>query len=385
MQAIWRTSLALSLIATLSPAATRAEPVDDERYTLRAEAGLEYDSNPHRLEIITGTPTPLIAGSPLERVVLTGSLFDVVAAGQALTLGATAAAKLFQTDDARSENVAIAQSSGAWRLSIDEHTRFVASAAYYEAFQAASADPLRDAERRDFRSIAPLLQIGRAFADAFDASAGVGWRFLVWKPDRDFDFSGPTATLDLRWLGPSSPAADWEADASAGFEHRAFGGPALALASTCSPAGLPCPGPSLRVDDFITSRIEVTRTARTLVGVGYAFHYNRSNSYGETVTRHFATVRLALPLPFDFTLAARAELLYASYRDSIPVTGIAGNQFVGIDYESRSSAQVDLSRPLGDHLRLYARYTAYFNELGSASGSYNRQTVLMSLAYTQEK
>ena len=54
-----------------------------------------------------------------------------------------------------------------------------------------------------------------------------------------------------------------------------------------------------------------------LLGAGYAFQYNRSNSFGETVTRHFVTARFASPLPFGLTVAARAELLLAFYRDQV--------------------------------------------------------------------
>jgi hypothetical protein len=384
MPVLGRTTLAVSLIAALAPAAARADGgVDDARYLLRGEAGIEYDSNPHRLESIGGVTATPIAGSPLARLVLSGSLFDVVADGQSLTLAATGAAKLFEAADARSENVLIAQSSGAWRLALGERTHLLASTVYYEAFQASSSDPVRDAERRDFRSLAPLLQLGRSLAAGLDLTLAGGWRFLVWKPDRDFDFNGPTAGLQLTWQGPSTANADWELGAGASFEHRLFGGPVLALAPICSPPDLPCPGAAARIDEFVTSHVEVTRTGAALAGLGYALQYNRSNSYGETVTRHFAILRFAFPLPADFTLAARAELLYATYRDALPVSG-AGNQFVSIDYESRSSAQLDLSRPFGDHLRLALRYTAYFNELGSSSGTYNRQTALLSLSYTQE-
>src|SRR4051812_1241788 len=165
MPVLGRTTLAVSLIAALAPAAARAEGGDDDaRYLLRGEAGLEYDSNPHRLETIGGATATPIAGSPLARFVLSGSLFDLVADGQSLTLGATAAAKLFEAADARSENVLIAQSSGVWQLALGERTRLLASAVYYEAFQASSTDPVRDAERRDFRSLAPLLQLGRSLA-----------------------------------------------------------------------------------------------------------------------------------------------------------------------------------------------------------------------------
>ena len=50
-------------------------------------------------------------------------------------------------------------------------------------------------------------------------------------------------------------------------------------------------------------------------GAGYALHYNRSNSFGETVMRHFAIARFAAPLPLGLYLAARADLLFAFYSE----------------------------------------------------------------------
>ncbi|HSY38743.1 MAG TPA: hypothetical protein VLA79_04415, partial [Polyangia bacterium] len=84
---------------------------DTERYTLRAEVGLEYDTNAHRTEMIAGADNPPIVASPLERLVLAGTLSDLVADGQLLTLGATAAGKLYDAPAATDEDVAIAQSS----------------------------------------------------------------------------------------------------------------------------------------------------------------------------------------------------------------------------------------------------------------------------------
>ena len=47
----------------------------------------------------------------------------------------------------------------------------------------------------------------------------------------------------------------------------------------------------------------------------------------------------------------------------------AGNSFSSVESiedENRSSVRVDLSRELGERLRLIARYTFYANELGNA-------------------
>ena len=109
-----------------------------------------------------------------------------------------------------------------------------------------------------------------------------------------------------------------------------------------------CAGPETRRDDFLMSHLDLLRVGRVLLGAGYAFHDNRSNSYGETVLRHIATARFAAPLPGGFTLAARGEVLLAFYSQPMIVGQrvAAGNTFSSvesIDDENRSSVRVDLS------------------------------------------
>ncbi len=92
-------------------APTASGAPDTERYSLRAELGVEYDTNAHRTEIVAGADNPPLVASPLERLVLAGTLSDVVADGQLITLGATAAGEDLRRAGRPDENVAIAQSS----------------------------------------------------------------------------------------------------------------------------------------------------------------------------------------------------------------------------------------------------------------------------------
>ena len=284
-------------------------------------------------------------------------------------------------------------SSAAWQKTLGPGAALTLSGAYYEAFQGEAATLVDASERRNFRSLLPTLELAWATAERMTVAVSAGYRMFVFKPDRDIDFNAPTAGVELRWAHQPDSGTDWEAGAGATFEHRTFGGPAL-IDDCPAPAqpDLPCSGPETRVDDFLMSHLDVTRTGRFLLGAGYAFHYNRSNSFGETVMRHFASARFAVGLPGGFTLAARAELLFAFYRDPVAV-GVGqispGNPFISVESiadENRSSARIDLSRDLGERTRLVARYTFYANELGvTAPISYRRQTLLLSLAFTIEK
>ncbi|HXT97059.1 MAG TPA: hypothetical protein VN853_12215 [Polyangia bacterium] len=392
---------ALSLLAmTGAVRAQTAEAPETERYTLRAEVGLEYDSNVHRAEIVARGDNPPLVASPLERLVLAATLSDVVADGQLLTLGATAAGKIFDAPAARDENVAIAQSSLAWAKVLSPRATFTLAGAYYEAFQPATANLIDASERRDFRSLAPAAQLGLLPGPGLELSLSAGYRFFVFKPDREDDFSAPALTADLRWVRQSDGDADWEASTGAGYEHRTFGGPVLVPGSSCPPweippgqtipPGLVCSGPDTRVDDFLMAHLDLQRVGRVLIGGGYAFHYNLSNSFGETVMRHIATARFAAPLPAGLTLAARAEILLAFYSQPQVIGAIAaGNSFSSIesiDDENRSSVRVDLSREIEDRVRVVARYTFYANEIANASPiSYRRQTFLLSVIGSLEK
>ena len=228
---------ALILISfALGAAAARAQETagetDSEHYQVRTELGTEFDSNAHRAEQLSSAGADLVA-SFLQRFVVTGQLFDQVAPRHAIAMSATAAAKIFDAPAARSENVAIAQSSLMWRTALGVRTWLAPTGTYYEAFQSWGPDRDPAGERRDFRSLAPTLELRSALSDRFDLSAAAGYRWLVFKPDRNFDFDGPTAGVNLRWLYDAEEGADWEARAGAALEYRRF-----------RPTAFPAPGPS---------------------------------------------------------------------------------------------------------------------------------------------
>ena len=366
------------------------ETADTEHYQLLTELGVEYDSNAHRVEQLSSTAGTALVGSFLQRFVVSGQLADRVAPRHAIAMSATAAAKIFDAQPARSESVGIAQSSLLWRATLGPRTFLAPLGNYYEAFQSWGPENDPAGERRDFRSLASGLDLRTSLADDFELGVAAGYRWLVFKPDRNFDFNGPTAGVALRWVHDADGGADWEARAGAAFEYRRFGGPAHV--GMCPPDGLPCPGTAPRDDQFLMAQGEVTRTGRVLLALGYAFHHNGSNSFGETLIRHIAIARLATALPLRLYLAARADLLFAFYRDPIPVAQatdtmqmVGGKQFATIEDENRSSVRVDLSRDIGAPLRAVLRYTFYANELGGNSGTYRRHTLLLSLAFTFEK
>jgi len=363
-------------------------PAEAPHGQMRAEIGAEYDSNAHRVEQITSSGQAVV-GSFLQRLVLSAQALGQIAPRHALAWSATGAAKIFDAPAARSENVVIAQSSLVWRATLGERTWLAPSASYYEAFQSWTPEGDPAGERRDFRSLAPTVELRRGVSESVELGLAAGYRWLLFKPDRDFDFDGPTAGVNLRWFRDTESGADWEARAGAAIEHRGFAGPALV--GNCMPDSLPCPGPAKRNDDFVMAQAELTRTGRVLLGAGYAFQHNGSNSYGDTLVRHYAIARVAAALPLGLYLAARGDLLFAFYRDAVPIARAdvmqmsAAKPYNTYEEENRSTVRVDLSRDIGDRLRLVGRYTFYANELGSNAGTYRRHTLLLSLSYGWER
>ena len=142
------------------------------------------------------------------------------------------------------------------------------------------------------------------------------------------------------------------------------------------------PSGARHADQFFTGQLDVTRTGSVLVGAGYALQWNRSNSYAESLIRHVGSVRFTAPLPLGIYLAARAELVYATYpqKVAIAVGGPSGQVSASIEEETRSQVRAELSRDLTAGLQLVGRYSFYANALGQ--GQYRRQTGMLSLVYT---
>jgi hypothetical protein len=385
--------LATALVAATSVELETASWADDtEHASLRAELGLEYDTNAQRTELV-GSSNPALVRSPLGRGVLTGALSDLIAPGQTIALAATLGGKLFTKPEARSENVGVVSTSAQWRLRLAERANLGVAGFYYEAFQ--QGDQLTTSgtasQRGDFRSLAPSARVGFFVDDHAEIALTGGYRLLVFKPNLDYSFSAPTGALDLRWLSENTEAGvDWELGAGIGFERRVFEGPALTKGNCSTSASGTCPPvPTAlgRHDEFATGHVELTRTGLFLIGLGYIVHWNDSNSVGETLQRHFVSLRLTTGLPLGLYLAARGELLIARYADPVVLASTTASQsnYPDIDRENRSSLRVDLSRAFTDNLQLIARYTVYVNELGDSVGHYHRQTALLSLAFTLDK
>jgi hypothetical protein len=364
------------LVLTLLGSGASAEPV---RYDWRVEDGVEYDSNPARSESISGIPAlPAPPGSALARVAASGNLAARLGARQTLALSSAFGGKWFVDREARAENVLVAQAGASHGVSLWERTRASLALSYYDVFQRRSTD------LPDFRSLAPSLRIDQGLTDSLVLSAGGGYRWFTFKPDHAYSFEAPTAHITLRQSLPGDVLAgdaDWEWSVGGSVEARQFDGPACGR-SGCGTGT----GTSKHRDRFWIAHAEFSRTGAWLWGMGIAAHVNQSNSFGESLVRGLVHLRTVIPLPGQFSLSARGELVATRYQDPLtflqPVSGLPS---ASIEDESRSTLRVELARIFEGRFELGARYVFYTNAPTSSAVEYRRQTLLLYLAFLDER
>jgi hypothetical protein len=373
-----RLGVALLALLCLTPSLpVRAEPV---RYSLRAELGAEYDSNPGRIEHIVDATQPRFApivGSAVGRLVLSGDLALPIGDLHSLSLSGTAGGKRFLRSEARAEDAIVDEATAAWNVRAGDRTTVALVVAHSDVFQR------RGREARDYSSTAPSLRLEQGVGEGGVLTAGAGYRWFAYGPDAEFDFQGPSAYALYRHFIPGAPdgGADWDWSGGATAELRAFTG-TRCLENTC-------PGPAdagARRDQFWTVHAQVTRTGSFLSGAGLALHGNASNSFGERLLRGLVHLRAVVLLPLQVSLSGRAELVVARYLDGLPLVRNVGTGVpdVNLESESRSTVRLELARPFGAHLDAGLRYTLYTNELGAPRVQYLRQTALVFVAVLAE-
>jgi hypothetical protein len=375
--------------AQLLPLALPRQPVHAAEllgYALRLEGGVEHDSNPARVETLTGVPSDrAIQPSPALRLVAGGDLAASLGP-HLLALTAGVAGKRFMHESARPEDLAIAEGRLAASFRLVPGWGAALGVSYYDVYQ--RADTLGDA--RDFRALSPSLRLEH-LRESVSFALTAGWRWFTFKPERAFDFHGPSLVLGYRQTLLAAPAdpqlpaavgAQWDLAASLSLEQRVF------AVGRC-PTLESCPGPDeaeLRRDRFWAGQVDVTRTGAVLLGAGLLLGVNNSNSYGESLARLSGSARAVVLLPWQVSLAARAELVATRYREAVPVGHNAmTGMFVSIEDEGRSTLRLELVRPIPAGLEVGLRYTFYSETPGTGTLRFRRQLLLGYLAFTSAR
>jgi hypothetical protein len=363
-----------AFVASQGARAARADGV----YGVKAELGVEHDSNPARTETIPDAETPTIVPSPAGRFVLGGNAAWRLGRRWSAVLSARGASRTFVRGEARQDDVLIAQGSGALSVAVGPAV-ITGSFGYYDAFQR------RQPAARDFRTLSPGTRLDVPVGDG-TLSVGGGYRWFTFKPAGALDFHGPSGLVSYRhtFWGQSEDeddAADWDLFISAGIEQRQFASDRCLKPDDCPPLE----GTGARQDTFSTAGFEVARTGAFLTGIGGAVHHNVSNSYGDSLLRLALHLKAGVALPWELMLSGRAELLVTRYAESLPLGRgpVAGLPLLSVEDESRSTLRVELARLLGPRWDLVARYVLFADAFGGGP-DYLRQTFLLSVEFSYD-
>jgi hypothetical protein len=364
---------AVSRMASAQPAAS----------TLTIEGGAEADSNVQRVETGEGLETMRVGG-PVLRV---GWRLDrrSRALGGGYVLGASMLGRLTTNDDASSENVSLFAGDLRWLRSVGKRPVAVGA-----GFTYADAVPLStDIGARTFRTAAADAMLVLRKGDDRSLSLSVGPRYFAYKPDRDFDWWGPSiaARLDLNVWEPSGGARSLELAAVLGFEARIYD--SLARASAC-PDGAP-PSPTCfaatslqRRDRYQRAGVEMTYMGSFIGTLGYQLTVIDSNSYGQSLVRHRGTLSATTELPKKLIGTVLATLQIDRYLDGLVVQkDLQHQEYTSLDDANRSSLQFRLARRVTETFSFEGRVAVWRDIGGTLDTEYRRELVYFGGVYTK--
>jgi hypothetical protein len=350
-----------AVFAVLACAAhARASP-----WSVTAEAGASIDTNVERVETGPGLDTsPVLA--PVSRLgVRADGRGDLLGGAYAVGLSDLTRTVIGSTPI---EDVTLLAADVRWVHPVGDRPIGLGF-----GLIGADALPLADpVGARTFSNVGGDLLVTSHAGDERRFVLAIGGRAFTYKPDHLYDWSGPTtsARLDLVLWQPSGHTRSLELAATAGFEARAYNSDALV--NTCSPGMMPgssCPpAPTdlARRDRYEHVGLELTWVGRQVITIGYQLAVIDSNSYGESLARHRATLSATTGLPWGLYGTALVVVQIDQYLDGLVISSdVQHHDFANIEDENRSSIQLRLARKLTPGWSVEAR-AAYWRNLGSS-------------------
>jgi len=364
---------------------------DQLSWLLKLEAGSEYDSNVFRLERPDGQDVD-IAASPLARLGSRLALGYRRVRGEKLDFGGFVGTKFFTTEEAQSENVAVASADGgySWALASRPLTLALRGSHYnasnYEVLGEGRPVPGRTFAASSTEGIATMVgRRGQRFG------VGLGYRWFDYKPDADFDWHGVSLSasyLSSVWLGDPEiepDVASIDVAVSYRLDRRDYQG--LAFRNQCLPSEPLEPRCSIpttigRADLMHVVLAELAYTGDRIYSIRYQAQLNDSNSFTQSFVRNRLDLGITTELWASLFLTARATVQYNVFLDSLLITQDVNSQtFVSIDDENRNSLSLVLSRDLSEALTAEARYVVYSNEFATRELDFRRQTAYFGFVY----
>lgn len=351
--------------------------------SLTFEGGAEGDTNVQRVETGPGVGASRIAAG----VVRLGGRFERRGAlwGGGLAALGGFLTRVVGSGEASTENVVLLTGDLRYLRPIAER-----NASLGVAVVAADARPLTDeVGARTFTNLgADALLVLDGGADRH-LTLGFGIRDFTYKQNHDFDWTGPAASArfdDTLWE-PSGGARSLVLAAYVGFEARSY--ESTALANACMPDAEPSDtcsaGTSLQRRDRST-RIgaDLTYAGRVVAGVGYQLTVIDSNSYGQALVRHKATLSATTPLPWGVFATGLATLQLDQYPDGLVIkTDNQQREFTSLDDENRSSLQLRLGKPVSSAWSLETRAAIWRNLGGDTETSFRRASIYAGAIYAR--
>ncbi len=355
-----------AVVAAIAPR-VHADPWQAE-----TEAGVEYDSNVGRVEQrLAPAAAPLMRASA--RLDAKGGDVDRMRWGLSLVGGARAVLSgSIDTEDAVTGAVDVTATRRA-----GDHLAIGARATHYEVWPI--DNPMAP---RAFASSGADLSVAIADDAGRRAVISVGARRLVYKPDPDFDWTGPAIGIVLEdplWRG----ADDRAIDLAAGYRLERRGYRGLAYQNSCAPdeepdTGCYAPGDRARADLVHVASVRATYTGARVASLGYELLVDDSTSFGSSLVRQRVTASITAPLPAK--IFATATL--TGQLDHYPEPQIVATDIeLSYDDESRSGAAVRLARALGAAWQLEVRWAIQATALADEATTFRRQLVYAGVTW----
>ena len=352
-------------------------------WTVTLEGGAEADSNVERVETGTGlTVAPIAAG-----VARLGGRLEHVdrLAGGAYSLALSGLGRfVLDNGDASPENVALVAGDLRWLHPVGDRPVSV-------GFGLTGADALAITDpigNRTFSNAGADALLAIRSGDDKKLTLAVGGRDFIYKPDRDFAWTGPVATarLDLVLWQAEGHARSFELAGTAGFEARTYTGNAFADSCAIGEAQTPtCFAPTTitRRDRVQRVGVELTWVGDFVAAVGYQVTVVDSNSYGQSLVRHRATLSGTTELFWGIFATGLVTLQVDRYLNGLLVqSDFQHTSFTNLEDENRSSIQLRLARPISTTLSAEMRGAVWRGIGDSMSDEFGRELLYAGLIYT---
>ncbi|MEZ4400976.1 MAG: hypothetical protein R3B06_13200 [Kofleriaceae bacterium] len=361
---------AVGLAVACAAGAVAAEP-----WHGAAEAGVEYDSNVRRVEDQLG-PAP----APMLRAKAAVDARGGSVRGLRWTVALSGGSRAAVAGAIASENAV----TGALDTTVARRTSaqlgLTARATHYEVFPLTA-----ELAARAFASSG--ADVGAVLGDdGRTVTVAVGARRLVYKPDPDFDWTGPALGVALAqplWRGADERALDL----TAGYRLERRGYRGLGYDNGCAPGVMlevRCfvPGDRPRSDLVQIVSATVGYTGTRAVSLGYELTVDDSTSFGSSFVRHRLSAAVTAPVVARVFATATVTGQLERYADpQLVARDVASQTFASLDDEARSSAALRLGRGFGRRWQAELRWSYHLSALGDPAAAFHRQLVYLGVTW----